>query len=161
MCTQNALWTTLSTSCQIELMIRAANTLLLLCSVSLLYFSSVSSSSSWSSLISDSLYPSLTQSPYVPVCNISKAVRQPGQGKHPSAGFRGWWGTRCFSSGTQGPPETSGWGRRGARGKTIPLVAPQQEHTLTTHPLSLTPFCLLYFFLLPMGIIVPNLFKSQ
>lgn len=65
----------------------------------------------------------------MPVCNISKAVRQPGQGKQPSAGFRGDGGPRCFSSGTQGPPKASGWGQGGAEGEDNPLSCPPQEHT--------------------------------
>lgn len=97
-------------------------------SSSLLHSSSILLSSS-SSSSPCAPAPSLTQGPCVPVCNISKAVRQPGQGKQPSAGFRGDGGPRCFSSGTQGPPKASGWGQGGAEGEDNPLSCPPQEHT--------------------------------
>lgn len=89
--------------------------------------------------------PSLTQGPSVPVCNISKAVRQPSQGKQPSAGFRGDWGPRCFSSGTQGLPEASGWGQGGAKGgRRSPQLPPTRIPTsLFSFFLSISIFCLL------------------
>lgn len=84
------------------------------------------------------LLPSLTQGPYVPVCNISKAVRQLGQGKQPSTGS-GVMEAEMFSSGTQGPPKASGWGQGWAEGgRRSPQLPPRR--TYIRQSLFLLPF---------------------
>lgn len=92
--------------------------------------------------------PSLTQGPCVPVCNISKAVRQPGQGKQPSTGFRGDGGPRCFSSGTRGPLEISDWGQGGAKGEDNPLSCPLKNiHNPGSFAPLLDLLLIIFFFL--------------
>lgn len=76
------------------------------------------------------LLRSLSQGPRVPVCNISKAVRRPGQGKQPSAGFRGDGGRDVF---LRNPGTPKGfWLKPGVgwQGKAIPSFAPTQEHIM-------------------------------
>lgn len=86
----------------------------------LLYSSSVLLSSSFFLLSPLAPAPSLTQGPCVPVCNISKAVRQPGQGKQPSTGFRGDGGRDVFPQEPGDPWRFLTGAREGPRGKTIP-----------------------------------------
>lgn len=74
-------------------------------------------------------FPSLTQGPCVPVCNISKAVRRPGQGKQPSAGFRGDGGRDVFPQEPRDPRRLLAGAREGPRGEDDPLSCPPQEHT--------------------------------
>lgn len=63
----------------------------------------------------------------MPVCNIGKAVRQPGQGKQPSAGFRGDGGRDVFPQEPGDPRRLLAGAREGPRGKTIPSVAPHKN----------------------------------
>lgn len=88
--------------------------------------------------------PSLTQGPCVPVCNISKTVRQPGQGKQPSNGFRGDGGRDVFPQEPRDPRRLLVGPKEGLRGEDDPLSCPPRTHIgqSAVHILS-SPFCLL------------------
>ena len=90
--------------------------------------------------------PSLTQGPCVPVCNISKAVRRPGQGKQPSFGFRGDGGRDVFPREPRDPRGLLAGAREGLRGEDDPRSCPPQERrTLFFLSLSISIFHLLPF----------------
>lgn len=90
--------------------------------------------------------PSLTQGPCVPVCNISKAVRQPGQGKQPSTGFRGDGGRDVFPQEPRDPWRLLAGAREGPRGgRWSPKLPPKRTHTnqFIFFSLPVVIFCLL------------------
>lgn len=74
---------------------------------------------------------SLSQGPCVPVCNISKAVRRPGQGKQPSSGFRGEGGRDVFLRNPGTPLRLLAEARGGLKGEDDPLhCSTKQEHKM-------------------------------
>lgn len=90
--------------------------------------------------------PSLTRGPCVPVCNISKAVRQPGQGKQPSTGFRGDGGRDVFPQEPRDPWRLLAGAREGPRGgRWSPKLPPKRTHTnqFIFFSLPVVIFCLL------------------
>lgn len=106
------------------------------------------------------LLHSMSQGPRVPVCNISKAVRRPGQGKQPSAGFRGDGGRDVF---LRNPGTPKGfWLKPGVgwQGKAIPSFAPTQEHTIFRCFFPLFFFSVIFLFLsafFPYFFMLPSL----